>query len=555
MMKKRSMKMMLFLLLSFVLVLSGCSSKSSSDESDGKKDGVTELTLFSADIHSQWDDMQSPVSKLVTEKTGVTINPEFDVNGGTQKIALMVASGEYPDLIVPKGGAGTLVEAGALIDLTDLIEEHAPNLKKIYGDYLSRLKWSNDDESIYILPTAAIDQQYFNPSHGVGLQHAVVKELGYPEIKTLKDFENAIRDYKEKNPTIDGQPTLGLSLLADDWRIMISTTNPAFWSTGASDDGEFYVDPETYEATFHYKRPEEKEYFRWLNHMNDEGLLDPESFVQKYDQYLAKLSSGRVLGIIDDDWQFAEAQRSLREQGKTDKMYGLYPATLSEDIKHANFQSAGYLAGWGIGISVDAEDPVAAIKFLDFLASEEGQTLQNWGIEGEHYEIVDGKRVISEEEMDKRNNNANYVKETGVGVLKGFAPSYGDGVEDSTGQTYTIASPEQVKDSYTDVEKEVLTNYGVEMWKDLYPQADEFPIKPWGAAFNITVPGDSELALIEQKVLDIVKKRIPEVILADPADFDKLYDNFLAEIDKAGAKDAEKMRTDLIKDRVELWNN
>ena len=555
MMKKRSMKMMLFLLLSFVLVLSGCSSKSSSDESDGKKDGVTELTLFSADIHSQWDDMQSPVSKLVTEKTGVTINPEFDVNGGTQKIALMVASGEYPDLIVPKGGAETLVEAGALIDLTDLIEEHAPNLKKIYGDYLSRLKWSNDDESIYILPTAAIDQQYFNPSHGVGLQHAVVKELGYPEIKTLKDFENAIRDYKEKNPTIDGQPTLGLSLLADDWRIMISTTNPAFWSTGASDDGEFYVDPETYEATFHYKRPEEKEYFRWLNHMNDEGLLDPESFVQKYDQYLAKLSSGRVLGIIDDDWQFAEAQRSLREQGKTDKMYGLYPATLSEDIKHANFQSAGYLAGWGIGISVDAEDPVAAIKFLDFLASEEGQTLQNWGIEGEHYEIVDGKRVISEEEMDKRNNNANYVKETGVGVLKGFAPSYGDGVEDSTGQTYTIASPEQVKDSYTDVEKEVLTNYGVEMWKDLYPQADEFPIKPWGAAFNITVPGDSELALIEQKVLDIVKKRIPEVILADPADFDKLYDNFLAEIDKAGAKDAEKMRTDLIKDRVELWNN
>ncbi|WP_394185708.1 ABC transporter substrate-binding protein [Metabacillus halosaccharovorans] len=555
MMKKRSMKMMLFLLLSFVLVLSGCSSKSSSDEGDGKKDGVTELTLFSADIHSQWDDMQSPVSKLVTEKTGVTINPEFDVNGGTQKIALMVASGEYPDLIVPKGGAGTLVEAGALIDLTDLIEEHAPNLKKIYGDYLSRLKWSNDDESIYILPTAAIDQQYFSPSHGVGLQHAVVKELGYPEIKTLKDFENAIRDYKEKNPTIDGQPTLGLSLLADDWRIMISTTNPAFWSTGASDDGEFYVDPETYEATFHYKRPEEKEYFRWLNHMNDEGLLDPESFVQKYDQYLAKLSSGRVLGIIDDDWQFAEAQRSLREQGKADKMYGLYPATLSEDIKHANFQSAGYLAGWGIGISVDAEDPVAAIKFLDFLASEEGQTLQNWGIEGEHYEMVDGKRVISEEEMDERNNNANYVKETGVGVLKGFAPSYGDGVEDSTGQTYTIASPEQVKDSYTDVEKEVLTNYGVEMWKDLYPQADEFPVKPWGAAFNITVPGDSELALIEQKVLDIVKKRIPEVILADPADFDKLYDNFLAEIDKAGAKDAEKMRTELIKDRVELWNN
>lgn len=246
---------------------------------------------------------------------------------------------------------------------------------------MSRLKWSKDDESIYILPTSPVDTQYLTPSHGVGLQNDVVKDLGYPKIETLKDFENAIKEYKEKHPTINGQPTIGLSLLADDWRIMISTTNPAFWTTGASDDGEYYVDPETHEAIMHYKRPEEKEYFRWLNHMNDIGLLDPESFVQKYDQYLAKLSSGRVLGIIDDEWEFAEAQSSLKEQGHHERMYGLYPATLEKGVKHANFQDAGYLAGWGIGISKDAEDPVAAIKFLDFLASEEGQILQNWGIE------------------------------------------------------------------------------------------------------------------------------------------------------------------------------
>lgn len=58
--------------------------------------------------------------------------------------------------------------------------------------------------------------------------------------------------------------------------------------------------------------------------------------------------------------------------------------------------------------------------------------------------------------MKIRNTDANYVKKTGIGVLKGFAPSYGDGVLDSTGQTYTIASEDQIKDAYTDVEKEVL---------------------------------------------------------------------------------------------------
>lgn len=534
------------------LGMAGCTSDDASNESD---DSPVTFTLFSADPHSQWDNMESPVSQKVMEETGVTLQPEFDVNGGEQKIALMAASGDYPDFILPKGSASTLVNAGAFIDLTDLIEEHGPNLKKAYGDYFNRLKWSEEDESIYILPTSPIDHTYWEPGNGFMLQHEVVKELGYPDIRTVKDFEDAIRAYMEENPTIDGQPTLGLSLLADDWRIMISTTNPAFYATGAPDDGEFYIDPDTYEATMHYRRAEEKEYFRWLNHMNDSGLLDPESFVQKYDQYLEKISSGRVLGLIDADWQVDDAERALREAGKHERMYGMYPVTLTEEYKHPNFQDTGYLGGWGIGISIDNEDPVKAIQFLDYLVSEEGQILQNWGLEGEHYEIVDGKRVIPPEEMEERNNNANYVKETGIGVLKGFAPAYGDGVEDSTGQTFTIANTEQIIDSYTEVEKEVLSNYGVEMWKDLYPQEDEFPVKPWGAAYNIPVDSTSDLNVIMQRCLDIVKRKVPEAILAAPEEFDQIWDEFMAELEGAGVEEAEKEYTELVRTRVELWND
>lgn len=289
--------------------------------------------------------------------------------------------------------------------------------------------------------------------------------------------------------------------------------------------------------------------------MNDSGLLDPESFVQKYDQYLEKISSGRVLGLIDTDWQVDDAERALREAGKHERMYGMYPVTLTEEYKHPNFQDTGYLGGWGIGISVDNEDPVKAIQFLDYLASEEGQILQNWGLEGEHYEIVDGKRVISSEEMEERNNNANYVKETGIGVLKGFAPAYGDGVEDSTGQTFTIANTEQIIDSYTEVEKEVLSNYGVEMWKDLYPQEDEFPVKPWGAAYNIPVDSSSDLNVIMQRCLDIVKRKVPEAILATPEEFDQVWDEFMAELEGAGVEEAEKEYTELVRTRVELWND
>jgi putative aldouronate transport system substrate-binding protein len=95
-----------------------------------------------------------------------------------------------------------------------------------------------------------------------------------------------------------------LSLLADDWRYLITVTNPAVFATGGPDDGEWYIDSTTKKAVLHHTRPEEKEYFRWLNHMYHSGLLDKESFVQKYDQYQAKISSGRVVGLIDAKWEY-----------------------------------------------------------------------------------------------------------------------------------------------------------------------------------------------------------------------------------------------------------
>ena len=53
------------------------------------------------------------------------------------------------------------------------------------------------------------------------------------------------------------------------------------------------------------------------------------------------------------------------------------------------------MGGWGTGISIDCKDPVRAIKFLDFLASDEGQILNNWGIEGKHYYYDDeGVRAL-----------------------------------------------------------------------------------------------------------------------------------------------------------------
>ena len=572
-MKGRTPKTFAMLLLASALLVSACGNNNSAGTNSGdtkepakSTNTATETGLdtspitfsfFGADASPNWNKMQDEVGKAITEKTGVTINAEYAVQGGGQdKISLMAASGDYPDLIFAKGDISKMVDAEAMIDLTDLIEEHAPNLKKIYGDYMDRLPYSSKDKSIYVLPSnAQVGHTYFDAGGGFQIQHEVLKELGYPEVKTLQDYEDVLQAYVDKYPTIDGQPTIPLTLDADDWRIMITVTNPAFLSTGASDDGEYYIDIDTFEAKLHYKRPEEKEYFRWLNHMYNVGLLDKNTFVQKSDEYKAKIASGRVVGLIDQDWGYADAENALKAAGKPERGYAHFPVTLSPDIVDHSFQDTGYMAGWGIGITTANEDPIRAIKFLDYLASDEGQVLRNWGIEGTHYVIEDGKRVIPADVLDKKvNDNSNFIKTTGIDLYSTFSPRYGDGVLDPTGSYYTTNFPEQIVAMYTEAEKESLAAYNATTWKDLWPSSDEMPVKPWGAAWDIAVEEGSQYTVTFQKTQDIIRKRIPEAILTTPEKFDAVYDGMLAELDKAGAEKMEAEYTELVKARVDLWS-
>ncbi|MDN4070529.1 ABC transporter substrate-binding protein [Paenibacillus vini] len=560
-MRSLNKKFGVLLLASMLLVTAGCGNSGDKAVNPGNSTGGDDnspisFTFFGADANPSWNNMNDDVGKEITAKTGVTLEAEFDVGsgGGQDKISLMAASGDYPDLIYAKGELGKLVDADAIIDLTDLIEEHAPNIKKIMSENMNRLKYSNEDQAIYAIPTnIGVGQQYFDATNGFQVQHRVLKELGYPEIRTIDDFEKVLREYAEKHPTTDGQPTIPLTLNADGWKMLITVTNQANNTTGGMNDGEYHVDPETYEAMLHYKRPVEREYFRWLNKLYNDGLLDKDSFVQKEDQYKAKIASGRVLGLTSVDWEYGEAENALKAAGKYEYTYAHFPVTLSEEYKDHAMQSFG-VDGYGISITTACKDPVRAIKFLDWLASDEGQVLRNWGIEGKQYNVENGTRVIPDDVLNKKVNDAStFTKETGVDLYTTLAPRYGDGVKDATGNYYTTNFPEQIIAKYSDVEKETLAAYKATTWKDLFPSEDELPVKEWGALYNMQVPTDGDYQVIYQKTQDIIQKKIPEAILAKADKFDQVYDDFLAELNKVGAEKMEKEYTALVKARVSLF--
>ncbi len=554
-MMKKHLSIFMLVLIFGALILAGCSddSSSSSDDSNdgGNSDEPVTLTFFSADGEEK--EFNDPVAQKITEETGVKLDIDYPVGGNDETIPLMIASGDYPDLIYAKGDIGKLIDAGGVIKLDELIEEKGDNLKALYGDNLNRLRNTLDDPSIYTVGTYGVENAYWATSGTFQLQLDVLRELGYPEINTLEEFEAALTEYYEMYPEIDGQKTLPLSLLGSDWRWLITVGNPAGFAAGLEDNGQWAVDNETGETTYKFLLPEMKEYFEWLNGMNAKGLLDPESFTHTYDTYISKLSSGRVLSVADQDWDIADADKALVSDGREERTYAPLPVTLGDDYQSKGLQDYGFAGGWGIAISSTSEHQDEAFEFLDWMASEEAQILVNWGIEGENYDIVDGKRVMKEEDRERMNTDSEYGKETGVGYYIYPFPQMGNGAVDSTGQSITPNSEQDIIDNFNSVEKEVLAEYGMTNWIEWFPATEDLGVTKHGTVANYTIPSGSDVQIIQQKADDLTEQRITQAILADPAEFDEMWESMIKDLEVMDIEKANQDMTQMTQDVIELW--
>jgi putative aldouronate transport system substrate-binding protein len=559
-MKKRQIVSFLLSITMVSALAAGCKLKDGSNndpkQSAGKEMNKTPITLtfFHSDLSFDLD-FSDPVAKKITELTGVTLKITHPLGGDENAIPLMIAGGDYPDLIYAKGDINSLVEADAVLDLTDLINKKGDNIKALYGDYLDRLKYSPSDEAIYTVGTNGVSTAPWNTSGTMQLQHAVLKELGYPQIKNITDFENAIREYKRRYPKIDGQDTIGLLLMASDWRWLVTLGNPGGFALGMSDDGQWAIDDEKQEAKYKFTVDGMKDYFKWLNKLSAEGLLDPESFTQKYDSYIAKLSSGRVLGIADADWDYQDAVKSLVGAGKPERTWAPLPVVVDETrYKNPAMKDYGYSGGWGIAISKTSKNAERAFEFLNWMSSDEAQVLLNWGIEGVHYKVENGKRVVLPEVQQQKNTDKDFTKKTGVGLYTYPFPQRGDGAKDPTGNYYTTNSEENYIANYNSAERETLKAYGARLWPDLFPSKEELGVSKYGRAWQFNIPSESDLAIIQKKADNYMQNALAQLVLGKPEDFDRAWDKIQTDLKAMGMEKMNAEMTQLTKERIKFWN-
>lgn len=520
------------------------SSGETADDADDKSPITFEY--FNADgKNGNWD---NPVAKAITEATGVTLDVSYPVasqGDAKEDVALMIANDEYPDMIYAKGSATDLYQAGALIDMTDLIEKYGPNIKKMYGAEMEKLKWSQDDPGIYQLSYAGVNQKTLTTGGSCQIQWAALKENDYKYPKTLDEYEKMIKSYLATHPkTEDGLDMIGITMSASDWHWMITLGNPAGLIADASpDNGQWIIDDE-YNVHYKHVTDEEKEYFKWLCRMYNEGILDPNFATQTDDDYIAKVASGRVVAITDAEWHYSQCEATLVADGKVDQTYVGLPVTLREDQVEKALLYQGTTVGWGIGITKSCEDPVRAIKFLDYLCSDEGQILYHWGIEGENYFLDDnGQPYRTDEEVAKAQSDPDYAKNTGIDNYTGF-PIYGTGSYSEDGFPYTPTTKESVIANYNTAEKEGCEAMGFEMLTDMFAQPEEFDLLPYSALWAYQQP--QELAE-KQTILDeIAWPGLVKCVTGTEDEFDGNWKSMVQELTDNGLADAEEAMTEFL---------
>ncbi len=496
---------------------------------DKPKEPIT-FTMFQADP-GEAPPESNKIIKKIREMTGVTVEIEYLVGDMEQKVGIMIAGGDYPDLIGPGQARGQFLNAGAFVALDDLLPKY-PNLWKHYEPYLDVLRSVSSDGKIYIMDiwtreywlNDGKDTEYQAGYNGPAFwtQKDVLAWDNYSNPRQLDEYFDLLLRYYKAHPTIDGQPTLGFEIHSQDWRSFCLKNAPQHL-IGGRNEGDVVVKPDL-TVEIYQNKDYAKTYYKKLNEMFKQGLISPETFSRNYDEYLSVLSTGRVLGMFDQQWNFANAENVLISEGRYERTYVPVGVSLDgSEVPYNRYKSAGIVGGNGMGISVKCKDVERALEFLDFMLREDVQKLCYWGIEGEDYYVDENGRYRRTEEQRANFNNPDWVKaNAGINFANLFPKiqgRYSDGNAAGAGN-----QPEERIEGMSEYDKEFLAKYGFSDRSEFLPLAEYAGYPEVWSIFS-TMDEDNPVKAIFNDITDLQNRYLPGVIMAD--DFESAWNEYV----------------------------
>lgn len=461
---------------------------------------------------------------------------------GTEAFQILLSSGDYPDMIEYAwnsyaGGPDQAINDGVIISLNDYMEDYAPN----YYDYMEG-KRGEANGYLYKAQTMTQNGNYygFNDMNignyrcfsGLYIRKDKLDEWNLDIPTTIDEWETVLTTAKENGFE---KPLTGVDT-------MFSVTGVEVFNGAWNVGKDWYVE-------------------------NDKVKFGP--FEKGYKDYVAKMAEWKKKGLIDQDYITNAATDvegsitndiSIASYGAIGSAMGKllpameeknpefsvvacpYPVLKKGDtVRFQGLQSESKNTSIAISVQCGAENEdryKEAIKWCDYLYSDEGIILKNFGVEDETFVIQKGEDgedhyIYTDKIYDHEKIGAHSVQ---AALWHFFRPSNSPGLNQHNDYVTGFYPYEQQREA-------------LPIWNASLDEARKVTLP----TMSYTGEESSQIANIEAKGRDNLDAAISNIILGK-ASIDT-YDEAIAQAKKAGYDDLRKIHQAAYDRYISVINN
>lgn len=428
----------------------------------------------------------------------------------TDQLNNLMAAGTAPDICMTYSGdlANNYRDLGGLVDLAPYIESHLPDLKEFLGPDLALpgrdMIYRNMDTTtgeVYSIPARRMNVAQVSTF----IRKDWLDKLGLGLPTTTEEYYDALVAFKEQDPGGVGANNVVPFTMTSDVRWRASTILESF------------VDPDlTTEERWvntvidrQYLLPGYKEGVRFLNRMYNDGLIDNQFALYKDDTDSDNLIKSGVVGSFIHNWDqpYRDTPGLLRDL--LENVPDAEIVSIDPFVNSAGQTAKGLYdsAGLNFFIPSNSQNVEGALRYINWLSKFENRYYLQIGDEGVTHEMIDGVPQLIPAENEKIMNSPQNIDYTMM--INGLD------VGDVTKNAQALAG------SYA-VDSELIVKAYEDAMRDGRPA--------------IIVPVTlSAAGPYTQTLTDKGNELMSKSVVADPADFDKVWDDGIADWRASGA--------------------
>lgn len=386
------------------VVFTGCGASDDSDKAGSDKineggDKPVELTV------GFWDAQEAlsggkddKMLQTLEEKTGVKLIPQDMTSSDYhEKVQLWATNGQLPDIFVGDFvGLGQSsffdwVDQGVIKALPEDLSKY-PHLEEYMK--MERAQQAMQDGKHYIIPRQSYgDITYSVLDRTIAYRWDLAQEVGVTEEpKTWDEFRDMMRKIIKADPEgkkVTGMTQTGAKTLAG---VMYPYGGILEKKWIINDEGK--VLPSVFDGDM-------KAVMNLARDMYEEGTISKDVTQTKSSNAKDSFLQGTTAAMAFNDgpaglYTLGRDYEELYEGRKFLDDVRFAPIFPGADGENWYFVDTEAWSETYISSKVDDEKMEAILRLYDFLISDEGKTLMFCGIEGEDFEMIDGKPVVKE---------------------------------------------------------------------------------------------------------------------------------------------------------------